>query len=135
MTKDKREELLPATQDPSAQLSRVPKLFEAKRLHRISPLGMRVVVRLRKESNVTDGGLYLPEGAKQASIESVLAEVVEVARAVDEYTEEETNISGIPQGALVLIPKTAGVKVPWDDALRILETKEVLAVVSEISVS
>jgi co-chaperonin GroES (HSP10) len=43
------------------------------------------------------------------------------------------NVSGVPLGARVLFAKAAGVKVPWDDDLRILETKEVLATVDEIS--
>lgn len=105
-----------------------------KRIRRLNPLGMRVVVRIVKEANVSDGGLYLPEGARQAMTESILAEVVEVASAVDEDTHEETNVSGIPLGASVLIPKDAGVKVPWDDALRIVETKEILALVDEMNI-
>ena len=43
------------------------------------------------------------------------------------------NVSGIPHGAKVLFPKSAGIRVPWDEDLRILETKEVLAMVDEIS--
>ena len=38
-----------------------------------------------------------------------------------------------PLAARVLLAKAAGIKVPWDDDLRILETKEVLATVDEIS--
>lgn len=100
----------------------------------VSPLGMRVVVRLLPDENVTDGGLYLPEGAKQSFQESLLGEVVEVASALDSETDEETNISGIPLGARVLIPKKAGVTVPWDDNLRIVDTKEVLAIVAETEI-
>jgi co-chaperonin GroES (HSP10) len=88
-----------------------------------------------RESNVTDTGLYLPEGAKENMQESVLAEVIEVASAVDSRTEEETNVSGIPLGSLVLIPKQQGVKVPWDDELRIIDTREILAVVDEIALT
>ena len=46
--------------------------------------------------------------------------------------EEEgftNNVSGIPQDARVLFPKTAGVPVPWDEALRLLDVKDVLAIV------
>jgi co-chaperonin GroES (HSP10) len=92
---------------------------------------MRVVVKIRKDSNTTKTGLYLPEGAKQAADESLLGEVLEVASAHDLDSNEETNISGIPLGALVLIPKDAGVKVPWDEDLRIIDTKNVLALVYE----
>jgi hypothetical protein len=48
-------------------------------------------------------------------------------------SDEEANISGIPLGALVLIGKHAGVRVPWDDNLRLVETKEILALVHEMS--
>lgn len=114
--------------------SKVLKIGESKRMRRLSPLGMRVVVQIRKDTNVTDGGLYLPEGAKQSLAESLLAQVVEVASAIDHRTDEESNISGVPFGALVLIPKHSGVKIPWDEDLRIVETKEVLAVVSEVEI-
>jgi len=42
------------------------------------------------------------------------------------------NVAGVPHGAKVIFGKTAGVKVPWDDELRLLETNEVLATVDEI---
>jgi co-chaperonin GroES (HSP10) len=108
---------------------------EGRRIRRLHPLGFRVVARIVRESNVTDTGLYLPEGAKENMQESVLAEVIEVASAVDSRTEEETNVSGIPLGSLVLIPKQQGVKVPWDDELRIIDTREILAVVDEIALT
>ena len=108
---------------------------QGRRVRSIHPIGMRIVVRVRDEGNVTDGGLYLPEGAKQNLQESLVGEVVEVASAIDRDSDEETNISGIPLGSLVLIPKRAGVKVPWDDDLRIVETKEVLAIVAEAELS
>lgn len=101
----------------------------------VNPLGMRVLIRIRPESNQTEAGLYLPEGAKENMNESVLGEVIEVASAIDIDTKEEANVSGVPLGSLVLIPKKAGIKVPWDDELRIVETKEVLAIVSEAEIS
>ncbi len=106
----------------------------APRKHRkVSPLGFRVLVRLQKEENVSEGGLYLPEGAKQNMVESVLAEVIEVASASDYDSDDETNISGIPLGAIILMPKNAGVTVPWDLELRLVETKEVLAIVDQVT--
>lgn len=108
---------------------------EPKKVRKISPLGMRVVVKLKKDGDQTEGGLYLPEGAKQAMAESLLAEVIEVASAIDEHTDEETNVSGIPLGALVLISKDVGVRIPWDDELRIVETKNILAIVNEIGLT
>lgn len=104
-------------------------------IRHINPLGMRVVVRIPTEQNISEGGLYLPEGAKSAMEESVLCEVVAVASAMDEHTDEETNVSGVPLGARVLIPKNAGTRIPWDDKLRIVETKQVLAVVEQINLS
>lgn len=107
----------------------------AKTIRTIHPLGMRVVVRIQADNNRTDGGLYLPEGAKQQQQESLVGEVIEVASAVDHDTDEEANISGVPLGSLVLIPKHAGITVPWDDSLRLVETKEVLAVIAESEIS
>ncbi|MCB9030715.1 MAG: co-chaperone GroES [Deltaproteobacteria bacterium] len=101
----------------------------------MNPLGYRVVVKICKDNNLSEGGLYLPEGAKQGMSESLLAEVLEVASATDEDTDEEANVSGVPLGALVLIEKTVGVKIPWDDELRIVDTDDVLAIVSEVSLS
>lgn len=107
---------------------------DARRIRKVSPLGMRVLVAIRREPNQTDSGLYLPEGAKTNMQESLLAEVLEVASACDAGSEdEETNISGIPQGSLVLIPKNAGTKIPWDEERRIVDSKDILAIVNELS--
>lgn len=120
--------------DPPEESRSNIKSKDHKRIRKVNPLGMRVVVQLKRDSNMSEGGLYLPEGAKQNLSESLLAEVVEVASAIDHHTDEESNISGVPLGALVLVPKNAGVKVPWDDDLRIVETKEVLAIVNEVEI-
>lgn len=107
----------------------------ARSIHKICPLGMRVVVRIPPAENRTEAGLFLPEGAKEEMQESVLAQVVEVAVAHDDETDDETNISGIPHNSWVLISKYIGIKVPWDDSLRIVETADVLAVVNHITLS
>ena len=104
-------------------------------IRNVHPLGMRVLIRIRPETDQTDTGLYLPEGAKQATQESIIGEVLEVASARDVDTDEDHNISGIPEGALVLICRSVGLRVPWDDDLRIVETKDVLALVSEVEVN
>ena len=109
--------------------------IRVRTIHSINPLGMRVLVRVSKNHDVTEGGLYLPEGAKDSMAESYLAEVIEVASAIDDETHEEANVSGIPLGAHVLVPKGVGVKVPWDDCLRIVETKDVLAIVEKMSLT
>ncbi len=109
------------------------KHHDSKRIRKVSPIGMRILVRIRKDNNVSEGGLYLPEGAKSNAAESILADVLEVATASDHHTEEEANISGVPLGSVVLIGKSSGVKVPWDEALRLVETKDVLAIVHEMS--
>ncbi len=108
---------------------------DKRQIRRVHPLGLRVLVRIKKDLNVTDSGLYLPEGAKEAMQESIVAEVIEVASALDSDTSEETNVSGVPLGSTVLIPKTVGVRVPWDEELRIVETREILALVDEISLT
>lgn len=108
---------------------------ESNTINHINPLGMRVLVRIPPEDARTDSGLYLPEGAKEQLSESVLATVEEVASAIDDETAEEANVSGIPLGATVLISKKVGIRVPWDDQLRIVDTKDVLAVVESVSLT
>ncbi|MCS6961611.1 MAG: co-chaperone GroES [Deltaproteobacteria bacterium] len=94
---------------------------------RINPLGMRVVVKVIPEADRTSGGLYLPDGAKAEMQESLLCLVTSVATAYEDTSE--TNISGVPLNSYVLIPKKAGIKVPWDDNIRIVEVKDILAIV------
>jgi chaperonin GroES len=104
-------------------------------IRHIQPLGLRVLVRVLKEPDVAESGLYLPAGAKEKMQESLYGEVIEVARAEAKNPSEEglgVNVSGVPLGARVLFPKDAGIKIPWDDELRLLETKEVLAMIDEI---
>ena len=48
---------------------------ESRRIRKVNPLGMRILVQIRKDSDVTDGGLYLPAGAKHSLQDSVLVEV------------------------------------------------------------
>jgi co-chaperonin GroES (HSP10) len=104
-----------------------------RHIRKICPLGFRVLVQIEVEADQTDSGLYLPEGSKEAMQESILAEVIEVASATDMSTDEETNVSGIPLGAKVLISKSAGVRVPWDDRMRIVESQDILAIVELVS--
>jgi co-chaperonin GroES (HSP10) len=98
----------------------------------ILPLGMRVLVQLIRGDDRTDAGLYLPAGAKEAADDAHYGTVIEVARSrptADELTE---NVSGVPLGAHVLFRKDAGVRVPWDDRLRVIDVKDVLATVEEV---
>jgi co-chaperonin GroES (HSP10) len=99
----------------------------------IMPLGMRVLVRLLKEAERTDAGLYLPEGAKEAQDEALYAHVIEVARDKPTADDMGENVSGVPHGARILFRKEAGVRVPWDDALRIIDVKDILATVEEMT--
>lgn len=101
----------------------------------IMPLGPRVLVKVIHDGDRAESGLYLPQGAKERSQEALFGEVVEVARAEATDPKQEgfgVNVAGVPHGAKVIFEKTAGVKIPWDDDLRLLETKEVLATVDEI---
>ncbi len=99
----------------------------------VMPVGMRVLVRIIPSPDRSASGLFLPPGAKDATAEAGYGQVVEVARASAKPGEEgfASNVSGIPQDAKVLFPKTAGVPVPWDEALRLLDVKDVLAIVEE----
>lgn len=112
----------------------------------VQPLGPRVLVRILESTNRLDSGLYLPEGAKDAHSEALLGEVVEVARtqpktgayADDEEDEDDepdfgVNVSGIPLAARVLFGKEKGVAIPWDESLRLIEVRHILAIVEEIS--
>lgn len=112
----------------------MPKEFNPPRTVRhIKPLGPRVLVRIVKLEDRSDSGLYLPQGAKEEHDDAAYGEVVEVARAEpDDEPSFGENVSGVPLGAFVLFPKKAGVRVPWDDQLRLLEVKSVLATVEEV---
>ena len=129
----KSEELMGGERISPKQAARRTGVTGGNYMH-VSPLGFRVVIKIRKASNQTQSGLYLPEGAKEAKQQSLLGEVIEVASAIDDETDEETNISGIPQGSLVLIPSEAGVRIPWDDTLRIVDSSDVLAIVEEVEI-
>lgn len=108
--------------------------ISGRTIRKVNPLGLRVLVELDNDGNRSDGGLYLPEGSKDSLSESIIVTVREVARAkVSDHlgNEEEANVSGIPEGAKVLIRAGAGVKVPWSPHFRIVETNEVLALIEE----
>ena len=112
----------------------------------IQPIAPRVLVRLIKTPDRSESGLYLPAGARDSHSEALLAEVVEVARTMpkaayiddgdddddDERPDLGENVSGIPVGAQVLFSKEHGVTVPWDDSLRLLSVRHVVAIVDII---
>lgn len=107
-------------------------LPDAKSRH-VKPLGPRVLVRLETSEDRTSGGLFLPAGAKDAIAEAAYGRVVEVARTEDEDEDGfGRNVSGVPEGSLVLFPKDEGLTVPWDERLRIVEVKHISAIVDEI---
>ena len=72
--------------------------------------------------------------------------VVEVARTMpkaayvmddgddddDDKPDLGENVSGIPVGAQVLFAKDQGITVPWDETLRLLSVRHVLAIVDII---
>ena len=99
----------------------------------ILPLGMRILILVHKEEDRTETGLYLPAGAKEAHDEALYGEVVEVARDRPTTDDVAENVSGVPLGAKVLFKKSAGVRVPWDERLRLLDVKDVLATVEELT--
>lgn len=115
----------------------------------VQPLGPRVLVRILKDPDRLESGLFLPEGAKESSRQALLGEVVEVARTMpkvgydlddgetDEDDEDDNanfgeNVSGIPLGAKVLFGKHRGLTVPWDESLRVVDVRHLLAIVDEI---
>ena len=113
----------------------------------VQPVGPRILIRVIKTPDRSESGLYLPAGAKENHSEALLAEVVEVARTQpksaylagedddDDDNDERglgTNVSGIPVGAQVLFAKDQGITVPWDETLRLLSVRHVLAIVDII---
>ena len=103
------------------------------RPHRlILPLGMRVLVQMVKIDERTDVGLFLPAGAKELHDDAAYGKVVEVARDRPTTDVATENVSGVPHGSYVLFRKDAGVRVPWDERLRLIDVKDVLATVEEL---
>lgn len=119
----------------------------------IQPLGPRVLVRVIKSPDRSEAGLFLPQGVKDDSAMALLGEVIEVARTmpkseplIDDDDDEDDdddrdddradfgrNVSGVPLGSNVLFEKERGVTVPWDETLRLLEVRHVLAIVDIIT--
>jgi co-chaperonin GroES (HSP10) len=95
---------------------------------------MRVLVEVQRDDERTDAGLYLPAGAKEAQDEAFYGRVIEVARDRPNTDNVTENVSGVPLGANVLFRKEAGVRVPWDDRLRLIDVKDILATVEEVTV-
>ncbi|MFZ6177985.1 co-chaperone GroES [Nannocystis pusilla] len=135
---------MPSRSKPPADDDRTP---PGRVSRHIQPLGPRVLVRVIKSPDRSESGLFLPAGAKDSHSEALLAEVVEVARTMpkpgfvvdDDDDDDEPkadlgeNVSGIPVGAQVLFAKDQGIAVPWDESLRILSVRHVLAIVDIIS--
>jgi len=89
-------------------------------------------VRILKQEDRSSAGLYLPDGVKEEHDDALYGEVVEVARAETDNASLGENVSGVPLGAFVLFPKKEGLRVPWDEALRVLPVKDVVALVEEV---
>lgn len=136
----------PPKPEPAAVPDGGPELAPTRVARHIQPLGPRVLVRIVRGPDRSEAGLFLPQGVKETHAAALLGEVVEVARTLpsaeasidDEDDDGEpaslgANVSGIPVGANVLFEKDRGVTVPWDDSLRILEVRYVLAIVDIIS--
>jgi co-chaperonin GroES (HSP10) len=105
---------------------------DVKRHRLILPLGLRVLVQMIRIDERTDAGLYLPVGAKEAHDEAQYGKVIEVARDRPSSDDVAENVSGVPHGAFVLFRKEAGVRVPWDERLRVIDVKDILATVEEV---
>ncbi|MCH9686520.1 MAG: co-chaperone GroES [Deltaproteobacteria bacterium] len=114
-------------------------------------MGPRVLVRVLKSPDRSEAGLFLPQGVKDDNAMALLGEVVEVARTkpkADAYSDDDDddaddtelgradfgkNVSGVPLGANVLFGKERGTAVPWDETLRIIEVRHILAIVDIIT--
>jgi len=116
----------------SSNESSDPPAPDGKRHRLILPLGLRVLVQVIRIDERTDAGLYLPVGAKEAQDEALYGKVIEVARDRPTSDDVTENVSGVPHGAFVLFRKEAGVRVPWDERLRLIDVKDILATVEEV---
>jgi co-chaperonin GroES (HSP10) len=101
------------------------------KIRHVQPLGPRVLVRLSENADRSPGGLFLPQGVKESYQEANYAQVIEVARAKSDDDLGE-NVSGIPLHSWVLFPKECGLTLPWDDRIRLVNTKDIMAIVEEI---
>ena len=101
----------------------------------IQPIGPRILVRLNPEAERSPSGLYLPKGVKEEAQAALFGQVVEVARSKLGEEELGENVSGIPAGAMVLFPRDAGLPVPWDEQLRLISSKDIVALVEEVNYS
>jgi co-chaperonin GroES (HSP10) len=106
--------------------------MQAKRERIIQPLGPRVLVRLEEDAERTPSGLFLPQGVQERHQVAHYAQVIEVARDALATEAIGENVSGVPLGVYVLFPKHAGLPVPWDDTLRLVNTAEIVAIVEEV---
>ena len=95
------------------------------------PLGPRVLVRSSRVPTEQPQACFA-SGSKDDFAAAAYGKVIEVARADQSEDGFGTNVSGVPEGANILFEKSAGLPVPWDEDLRILSTKDVVAVVEEI---
>jgi co-chaperonin GroES (HSP10) len=145
MSRTKKDDA-PAAEDGTVVVAPIDRVSR-----HIRPLGPRVLVRVLKSPDRSEAGLFLPQGVKDAHSSALLGEVVEVARTMpkaplvsddddDDDDDDEVgadadlgkNVSGVPLGANVLFEKDRGIAVPWDESLRILEVRWVLAIVDII---
>ncbi len=85
---------------------------------KIKPLGARVIVKPVEEPEQTSAGLYLPDTAKEKSMEG---EVIAVGKLDDEF---KLNV-----GDRIIYQKYAGTKIVMnDEEYLILDQNDVLAV-------
>ncbi len=137
-----------AEQDSSQPPDSDPPPSPVRVSRHVQPVGPRILVRIVKGPDRSESGLFLPQGVKEHHAAALLGEVLEVARTMpkaslhdpdddddddDERLDLGKNVSGIPLGANVLFEKERGVSVPWDETLRLLEVRHVLAIVDIIS--
>jgi chaperonin GroES len=94
----------------------------AKKELGIKPLGARVVIQPLEEENRTEGGLYIPDTAKEKPQTGLVV-------AVGESTEEVTIT--VKEGDKVLFPKYTGTEIKIASVeYIIMDFEKVLAVLS-----
>jgi len=75
---------------------------EIKAFH---PTGERVLVRMKEEESVSDGGIFIPDMARRTSVEGTVIAI-------------GPNVEEVGHGDNVLVPRICGIKVDLGDELK-----------------
>ena len=91
----------------------------------IRPLADRIVIKMIEESEQTQGGIFIPDSAKEKPQKGEVV-AVGTGKTLDSGEKEEMEVKA---GDIVLFAKYAGTDVKMDNVMyKILSVKDVLGV-------